>query len=62
MEKRTPNDADDGGPLGQHHQCPMRETWLLLAAESQKTKCNRGLEHGEPAQRTMSKVIIDGFP
>ena len=24
--------------------------------------CNRGLEHGRPAQRTMSKVIIDGFP
>ena len=20
MEKRTPNDADDAGPLGQHHQ------------------------------------------
>ena len=21
-----------------------------------------GLEHGQPAQRTMSKVIFDGFP
>ena len=20
MEKRSPNDADDAGPLGQHHQ------------------------------------------
>ena len=25
-------------------------------------KCNCGLEHGQPAQRTMSKVIVDGFP
>ena len=24
-------------------------------------KCNRGLERGQPAQRTMSKVIFDGF-
>ena len=39
---------------------PMRETWLLLAADLKK--CNRGLEHGQPAQRTMSTVIIDGFP
>ena len=41
--------------------CPMRETWLLLAADLQK-KSSRALEHGQPAQRTMSKVIIDGFP
>ena len=25
-------------------------------------KCNCGLEHRQPAQRTMSKVIFDGFP
>ena len=25
-------------------------------------KCNRGLEHGQPAQRTVSKVIFEGFP
>ena len=25
-------------------------------------KCNRGLEHGQPAQRTMFQVIFDGFP
>ena len=25
-------------------------------------KWNRGLEHGQPAQRSVSKVIFDGFP
>ena len=38
----------------------MREMWLLLAADLLK-KCTCGLEHGQPAQRTMSKVIFDGF-
>ena len=31
--------------------------WLQVPVE-----CNCGLEHGQPAQRTMSKVIFDGFP
>ena len=35
--------------------------WLLLAADLLK-KCTCGLEHGQPAQRTMSQVIFDGFP
>ena len=30
--------------------------WWLICK-----KCNRGLEYGQPAQRTMSKVIFDGF-
>ena len=38
----------------------MREMWLLLAADLLK-KCTCGLEHGQPAQITMSKVICDGF-
>ena len=32
-------------------------SWLQIPV-----KCNCGLEHGQPAQRTMSKVIFDGFP
>ena len=35
--------------------------WMLLAADLPKT-CTCGPEHGQPAQRTMSKVIFDGFP
>ena len=38
----------------------MREMLLLLAADLLQ-KCTCGLEHGQPAQRTMSKVIFDGF-
>ena len=39
----------------------MREMLLVLAADLlQKYTC--GLEHGQPAQRTMSKGIFDGFP
>ena len=34
---------------------------LLLAADLLET-CTCGLERGQPAQQTMSKVIIDGFP
>ena len=30
--------------------------WLQIPV-----KCNCGLEHGQPAQRTMSKVIFDGL-
>ena len=41
--------------------CPMCEAWLLLAADLLQ-KCTCGREHGRPAQRTMSKVIFDGFP
>ena len=38
----------------------MREMLLLLAVDLlQKYTC--GLEHGQPAQRTMSKGIFDGF-
>ena len=36
----------------------MPEMWVLICPP----KCNRGLEHGQPAQRTVSKVIFDGFP
>ena len=32
-------------------------SWLQIPVT-----CNCGLEHGQPAQRTMSKVIFDGFP
>ena len=38
----------------------MREMGLVLAADLLK-KCTCGLEHGQPAQRTMSKVILDGI-
>ena len=38
----------------------MREMVLVLAADLLK-KCTSGLEHGQPAQKTMSKVILDGF-
>ena len=104
MEKRTPNDADDAGPLGQHHRhhwgpvspfawflgclCPPGKHERGLARLAQATpyimcmfhgfgtllwlqslsnagnvgadlppKCNRGLKHGQPARRTVSKVI-----
>ena len=36
----------------------MPEMWVLICPP----KCNRGLEHGQPAQRTVSKVIFEGFP
>ena len=39
----------------------VREMWLLLAADLPQ-KCTCGLEHDQPAQRTTSKVIFDGFP
>ena len=39
----------------------MRDMWPLLAADL-PPKCTCGLEHGQPAQRTTSKVIFDGFP
>ena len=32
--------------------------WQLISPK----KCICGLEHGQPAQRTMSKVIFVGFP
>ena len=32
-------------------------SWLQIPV-----KCNCGLEHAQPAQRTMTKVIFDGFP
>ena len=32
-------------------------SWLQIPV-----RCNCGLEHGQPAQRTMTKVIFDGFP
>ena len=38
--------------------CPMPEMWVLICSP----KYNRGLEHGQPARRTVSKVIFDGFP
>ena len=49
MEKRTLNDADDAGPLGQHHQhhwgflgcpCPLRkhETGLACIAQAKPYK------------------------
>ena len=33
--------------------CPMPEMWVLICSP----KYNRGLEHGQPARRTVSKVI-----
>ena len=33
-----------------------------VGADLPPPKCNRGLEHGQPAQRSVSKVIFDGFP
>ena len=40
----------------QNTRCGQR-LWLEIPV-----KYNCGLEHGQPAQRTMSKVIFDGFP
>ena len=65
-----PHDAHDAGSWGcralemrykpqqnaQNARCGQC-LWLQVPV-----KCNCGLEHGQPAQRTMSKVIFDGFP
>ena len=66
-----PHDAHDAGSGGGCRALEMRYkpqqnaqnarcgqcSWLQIPV-----KCNCGLEHGQPAQRTMSKVIFDGFP
>ena len=39
----------------------MPEMWVLCSCFA-PPKCNRGLEHGQPAQRTVFQVIFDGFP
>ena len=39
----------------------MREMWLLFSTGLPQ-KLTGGLQHGQPAQRTLPKVIFDGFP
>ena len=51
-----PHDAPDAGSWGAagRLKCPIN-------ANKTPVKCNCGLQHGQPAQRTMSKVILDGL-
>ena len=47
MEKRTPNDADDAGPLGQHHRHhwgPVSPFAWFLGCFCPPGKHERGLE------------------
>ena len=66
MEKRTPNDADDAGPLGQHHRHhwgPVSPFAWFLGCFCPPGKHERGLArlaqalHGEPCL----KSFLDGF-